>query len=151
MTAPAAQQLIAKCLNGTDAADGIGGGEINQVIRVNCDRPKRKFAAALTETRSIRFRNQRAARTRPHARAAGKNLHGVAAQFLGDIQRMRDVSGYGSVNADAKAAVLHAGASGGGTGSGRYSSSASYTNSGLFNSSNILFGLDAENCISYSN
>ncbi len=101
--------FLVKCLHGARPQNGIGRGQIDQVVSVDDERPERQFLAAIAESRRVRFGDSRCVAFAPHARAGGKNLQGVCAEAVRNFERAGDVARDGGVDADANAAVFPSG------------------------------------------
>ncbi len=103
-----AHDFIVICLNRAHAHHRIGCRQIDQVIGVDDQRAEAEFGALGAKLGGVDFRDARTD-ARPHARAGGKNLQRVAAEFSGALERAGKAAGNRSMNADANAAVAPGG------------------------------------------
>jgi hypothetical protein len=78
--------------------------EVDQVIRVNDQRPQAQLVPTLTERLCVHFWNPRRPAL-PHPGACRKNLQRVAAQFARRFQRVQVASCDGGVDANPQAAI----------------------------------------------
>ena len=89
----------------TRAQHRIRRCQIDQIIRVDDQRPKRELLAPRAKSHCVGLDNPRRAAS-PHPRTRRKNLQRVGAEAVSDIQSASNVACDGRMNADADVAVF---------------------------------------------
>src|SRR5271155_3833803 len=105
-------QFLMKRLHGARAQDGIRRSQVNQVIIMDDQRPKPELFAPRAKPSSLSLRNPHPSAI-PHSRTRRKNLQGVRAQPMRDLERTADIPCYRRVYSYADAAVFPRGNFGG--------------------------------------
>ena len=96
--------FVMEGLHRARAQHWLDRGQINQVIRMNHQRPQPQFFPSGLERRRIHLGDARRP-TLPHPGAGRKNLQGVAAQFARGLQSIEVPPRDGGVDADAHPAI----------------------------------------------
>jgi hypothetical protein len=100
-----AEDFVTKGADGIFPLARVGRGQIDQIVGVDGDGAEAERGAAFAETFGNGSGNGALMRARPHARAAGKDLEGGAADAGGGVEGAAGFAGDGGVDADAGAAI----------------------------------------------
>ena len=105
-------QFVAKGFDRVLPLARVRSGQIDQIVGMNGDRAEAKRGPALAEALGDVSGDLALVRTRPHARAAGKNLKRGATDACGDFKSVGGIAGDGGVNPDAGAPIKPCGRGG---------------------------------------